>query len=146
MLEEIGNQKIIGAELVKIMTEKVKVIRDQMKAAQDRQKSYADTRRRPLEFVVGDQVYLKVAPWKHMLRFGMKGKLAPRYIGPFEVTKRIGLVAYKLALPSHLAKIHNVFHVSMLRKAEIDPSRVLLQVLVEIKEDLCKTCEGVRPE
>jgi hypothetical protein len=62
MLEEIGNQKIIGAELVKIMTEKVKVIRDQMKAAQDRQKSYADTRRRPLEFVVGDQVYLKVAP------------------------------------------------------------------------------------
>jgi hypothetical protein len=66
----------------------------------------------------------------------MKGKLAPGYIGPFEVIERIGPVAYKFVLPSHLAKIHNVFHISMIRKAEIDLSRVLLQVPVEIKEDL----------
>jgi hypothetical protein len=131
--KRLAIKKIIGAELVKIMIEKVKVIRDRMKAAQDRQKSYADTRRRLLEFVVGDWVSLKVAPYKHMFCFGMKGKLTSEYIGPFEVIERIGIVAYKLVLPSHLAKIHIVFHVSMLRKAEIDLSRVLLQVPMEIK-------------
>jgi hypothetical protein len=71
-----------------------------MKVAQDRQKKYADIRRRPLEFCPGDKVFLKVAPWKHMLRFGMKGKLAPRFIGPFEIRKRIGHVAYEINLPS----------------------------------------------
>jgi hypothetical protein len=108
--------------MVQITTEKVKIIKDRMKAAQDRQKSYADVRRRPIDFNVGDRVYLKVAPWKHMLRFGMKGKLAPRYIGPYEVIERIGSVAYRLALPPYLNKIHDVFHVLMLRKAEVDPS------------------------
>jgi hypothetical protein len=85
-----------------------------MKEAHDRQKSYADRRRRLLEFQVGDKVFLKVAPWKGIIRFGVKGKLAPRYIGP-----------YQLELPVYLDKIHNVFHVSLLRKAKIDPSRVL---------------------
>jgi len=107
-----------------------------MKAAQDRQKSYADNRRRPLEFEIGDKVFLKVASWKQVLRFGLKGKLALRYVGPFEVTKRIEPVAYRLALPPHLAKIHDVFHVSLLRKAEVDPSRVLPQIPLEIDENL----------
>jgi hypothetical protein len=89
-----------------------------MKETQDRQKSYADTRRRLLEFMVGDNVFLKVAPWKNIIRFGMKGKLGLRYIGPFEVIERIGPVAYRLTMPPHLAKIHDVFHVSLLRKAE----------------------------
>ena len=71
-----------------------------------------------------------------MLRLGLKGKLAPRYVGPFEVTKTIGLVAYRLALPPYLAKIHDVFHVSLLRKAEVDPSRVLPQIPLEIDENL----------
>jgi hypothetical protein len=75
-----------------------------MKAAQDRQKSFANKRRRPLEFNVGDRVYLKVVLWKHMLRFGIKGKLAPRYIGPYEVVKRIGPLVYQLALPLHFTK------------------------------------------
>ena len=88
--EEVGDRKLNGPEMVQIIIEKVKIIKDRMKAAQDRQKSYVDVRRRPLEFNVGDQVYLKVDPWKHMLRFGMKGKLAPRYIGPYEVIERIG--------------------------------------------------------
>jgi hypothetical protein len=70
-----------------------------MKETYDRQKSYADNRRRPLEIGISDKVFLKVAQWKHMLRFDMKGKLAPRYMRPFEVSKRIGVIAYKLALP-----------------------------------------------
>jgi hypothetical protein len=134
--EEVGVRSLIGAEIVQMTTEKVKVIKDRMKAAQDRQKSYVDKQTRPLEFNVGDRVYLKVAPWKHMLRFGMKGKLAPRYIGPYEVVKRIGHVAYKLVLPPHLTNIHDVFHVSMLQKAEIDLAQVLPQVPIEIEEDL----------
>jgi hypothetical protein len=111
--EEVGDRQLIGLELVQITSEKIKIIKNRMKAAQDRQKSYADNRRRPLEFEIGDKVFLKVAPWKHVLRFGLKGKLAPRYVGPFEDTKRIGPVAYRLALPPHLAKIHDVFHFSL---------------------------------
>jgi hypothetical protein len=134
--EEVGDRKLYGAELIQITTEKVRIIKDRMKVAHDRQKKYADIRRRPLEFCPGDKVFLKVAPWKHMLRFGMKGKLAPRFIGPFEIQKRIEPIAYEINLPSQLAKVHNVFHVSLLRKADVDPSRVLPQVPVEVKEDL----------
>ena len=107
-----------------------------MKIAQSRQKSYADRRRRPLEFQVGDLVFLKVAPTKGVMRFGKKGKLSPRYIGPFEILEKIGKVAYKLALPSELSTVHNVFHVSMLRKYISDPSHVLESDPIEIREDL----------
>ncbi|KAL5560626.1 hypothetical protein UlMin_036837 [Ulmus minor] len=107
-----------------------------MKTAQSRQKSYADRRRRPLDFQVGDLVFLKVAPMKGVMRFGKKGKLSPRYIGPFEILERIGKVAYKLALPSELSTVHNVFHVSMLRKYISDPSHVLESEPIEIREDL----------
>jgi hypothetical protein len=86
-----------GLKKVGSLQEKIRIIRDRMKTCQDRQKSYADRRRRPLEFNVGDRVYLKVAPWKHLLRFGMKGKLAPRYIRPYKIVKRIGPVAYQRA-------------------------------------------------
>ncbi|GJW05024.1 reverse transcriptase domain-containing protein [Tanacetum coccineum] len=92
---EIGDSGLIGPELVQETTDKVVVIRDRLKAARDRQKSYADNRRKPLEFQVGDHVMLKVSPWKGVVRFGKKGKLAPRFIGPFEILERIGLVAYK---------------------------------------------------
>ncbi|KAL5538035.1 hypothetical protein UlMin_044852 [Ulmus minor] len=104
--------------------------------ATNRQKSYADRRRQPLEFQVGDLLFLKVAPRKGVMRFGKKGKLSPRYIGPFEILERIGKVAYKLALPSELSTVHNVFHVSMLRKYISDPSRVLESEPIEIREDL----------
>jgi hypothetical protein len=122
--EEVGDRQLIGPELIQITFEKIKIINNIMKATQDRQKSYVDNRRRPLEFEIGDKVFLKVASWKQVLRFGLKGKLAPRYVGPFEVTKKIGPMAYRLALPPHLAKIHDMFHVSLLRKVEVDPSRV----------------------
>ncbi|XP_061971828.1 uncharacterized protein LOC133694346 [Populus nigra] len=131
--EEVGERKLLGPEMVQLTTNKVRVIKKRMKETQDRQKSYADHRRRPLEFQVGDKVFVKVAPWKGIIRFGIKGKLAPRYISSFEIKERIGLVAYQLELPVNLDKIHNV---SLLRKAKIDPSRVLPQVPLKIKGDL----------
>ena len=85
-----------------------------MRKAQSRQKSYADVRRRDLEFEVGDKVFLKVAPMKGVFRFGCKGKLSPCFMGPFEILERVGQVAYRLALPPVLSRVHNVFHVSML--------------------------------
>ena len=84
--------------------------------AQSRQKSYVDVRRRPLEFEVGDHVFLKVMPKRGVVRFGKRGKLLPRFVGPFEILKRVGTVAYRLALPPSMSGVHEVFHVSMLRK------------------------------
>ncbi|XP_074562821.1 uncharacterized protein LOC141819419 [Curcuma longa] len=101
-----------------------------MSEAHDRQKSYADQRRRPLEFLVGDHVFLRVSPTKGVKRFGLKGKLAPRYIGPFEILERVGEVAY-LALPPTLA-VFSVLHVSMLRKYISHPSHILREVPVPL--------------
>ncbi|GJS07022.1 putative reverse transcriptase domain-containing protein [Tanacetum coccineum] len=90
------------------------------KAARDRQKSYADLKRKPMEFQVGDKVMLKVSPWKGVVRFGKRGKLNPRYVGPFKVIERVGEVAYKLELPEELSRVHNTFHVSNLKKCHAD--------------------------
>ncbi|GJW57045.1 putative reverse transcriptase domain-containing protein [Tanacetum coccineum] len=99
----------------------------------DRQKSYADKRRKPLEFSVGDYVFLKVSPWKGVVRFGKKGKLAPRFVGPFEIIEKVGLMAYWLDLPEELNGVHDTFHVSNLKKCLVDPT---LQVpLDEIRVD-----------
>ncbi|KAG8496459.1 hypothetical protein CXB51_007559 [Gossypium anomalum] len=124
---ELKENQIYGVDLIKETEEKVKVIRDCLKAASDRQKSYADLKRKDIEFQVGDKVFLKVSPWKKVLRFGRKGKLSPRFIGPYEVIEKVGPVAYRLALPPELEKIHDVFHVSMLRWYRSDPSHVLWQ-------------------
>ena len=91
--DEVGERKLLGPEIVQVMTNNVKVIRDILKIAQDRQKSYADNQMRDLEFQVGDQVFLRISPWKGVLRFGKKGKLSPRYMGPCEIVERIGKVA-----------------------------------------------------
>ncbi|XP_074300323.1 uncharacterized protein LOC141631567 [Silene latifolia] len=107
-----------------------------MKATQDRQKSYTDIRRQPLEFEVGDKVFLKVSLMKGVKRFGIKGKLSPKYVGPYEVIKRIGLVAYKLELPANLGKVHDVFHISQLRKYISDPGHVLQTEILEIEPNL----------
>ena len=133
---EIGESQIIGPEYVLDLTEKVTKIRERLKAAQDRQKSYADRRRRPLEFPVGDKVMLKVSPWKGVTRFGKKGKLAPRYVGPFQILERIGPVAYRLELPPELGNVHDVFHVSNLRKCLADdPLEVPLRE-IQVDENL----------
>ena len=89
------------------------------------QKSYTDVRRRPLDFKVGDHVFLKVMPKRGVVRFGKRGKLSPRFIGPFEILQRIGTVAHQLALPPSMIGVHEVFHVSMLRKCTPDPAHVV---------------------
>nr|GFB16374.1 putative reverse transcriptase domain-containing protein [Tanacetum cinerariifolium] len=91
-----------------------------MQAALDRQKSYADLKRKPMEFQVGDKVMLKVSPWKGVVRFGKRGKLNPRYVGPFKVFERIGDVAYKIDLPEELSRVRNTFYVSNLKKCHAD--------------------------
>ncbi|GKD08089.1 putative reverse transcriptase domain-containing protein, partial [Tanacetum coccineum] len=120
-------------ELVQETIEKISQIMDRLKVARDRQKSYTDKRRKPLEFSVGDYVLLKVSPWKGVVRFGKKGKLAPRFFGPFEIIKKVGPVAYMLDLPKELDGVHDTFHVSNLKKSLADPT---LQVpLNEIQVD-----------
>ncbi|GJW02864.1 hypothetical protein Tco_1561720, partial [Tanacetum coccineum] len=119
--------------VVQETTDKVVLIKERLKAARDRQKSYADNRRKPLEFEVGDQVLLKVSPWKGVVRFGKKGKLAPRYVGSFEILERIGPVAYRLILPQELSSVHDTFHVSNLKNCLADAN--LHVPLEEIKVD-----------
>ncbi|MCQ7285395.1 hypothetical protein NP026_23855, partial [Salmonella enterica] len=122
---EVGDSQITGPEIVVDATEKIAQIRQRMAAARDRQKAYADKRRKPLEFQVGDRVLLKVSPWKGVVRFGKRGKLNPRYVGPFEIIEKIGKVAYKLNLPAELGAVHNVFHVSNLKKCLSDETLII---------------------
>ncbi|GJV25514.1 putative reverse transcriptase domain-containing protein [Tanacetum coccineum] len=130
MWAEEGECQLIGPELVQETTEKIK---DRLKVARDRQKNYADKRRKPLEFNVGDYVLLKVSPWKGVVRFGKKGKLAPRFVGPFEIIEKVGPVAYQLDLPEELNGVHDTFHVLNLKKCLADPT--LKVPLDEIRVD-----------
>ncbi|GJR18762.1 putative reverse transcriptase domain-containing protein [Tanacetum coccineum] len=117
---KVGEAQILGPELIQETTEKIVQIKQRMQAARDRQKSYADLKRKPMEFQVGDKVMLKVSPWKGVVRFGKRGKLNPRYVGPFKVLEKVGEVAYKLELPEELSRVHNTFHVSNLKKCYAD--------------------------
>jgi hypothetical protein len=133
---QTGKRKIFGPDLVIEAEDNVKIIQNNLKAAQSRQKSYADIRRRPLQFQVGDFVYLRVSPTRGIQRFGVKGKLAPRYIGPFEMLEICGPVAYRLQLPSQLATIHNIFHISQLRKCVKVPTEIIDSQTIKIEPDL----------
>ncbi|KAL4325990.1 hypothetical protein GQ457_11G026580 [Hibiscus cannabinus] len=117
-------------------TEKVKLICERLKAASDRLKSYADLKRRVIEYLVGDRVFLKVSPWKKVMRFDKKGKLSPRFIGSYEIVEQVGPVAYYLLLPPELERIQDVFHVSMLRRYRSDPSKVMPVEEIELNPDL----------
>jgi hypothetical protein len=123
-------------DMVKETEEKVQRIIHSLKKAQSRQKSYADKRRKPLYFQVEDYVYLKVSPMKGVSRFGVKGKLAPRYIGPFPILERYGPVAYRLQLPKTLFVVHNVFHVSQLKKCLLVSDRTIEVTDVALEPDL----------
>ncbi|GJV17492.1 putative reverse transcriptase domain-containing protein [Tanacetum coccineum] len=125
MWDEVGEGQLIGPELVQETTEKISQIKDRLKTARDRLKIYADKRRKPLEFCVGDYVLLKVSPWKGVVRFRKKGKLAPRFVKPFDIIDKVGPIAYKLDLLEELNGVHDTFHVSNLKKCMADP---ILQV------------------
>ncbi|GJS72715.1 putative reverse transcriptase domain-containing protein [Tanacetum coccineum] len=117
---EVGEAQLTGLEMIQETTEKIVLIKQRIQAAQDRQKSYADLKRKPMEFEVGDRVMLKVSPWKGVVRFGKRGKLNPRYVGPFKVLAKVGKVAYRLELPQELSRVHHTFHVSNLKKCYAD--------------------------
>ena len=112
----VGERSLFGPDIIKDVQEKVRLIRDRLKIAQSRQKSYADLKRREVMYEVGDRAYLRVSPLRGVKRFGIKGKLAPRFIGPYKILARKGEVAYQLELPEVLSNVHNVFHVSQLKK------------------------------
>ncbi|WVZ63512.1 hypothetical protein U9M48_013137 [Paspalum notatum var. saurae] len=133
---EPGERVTFGPDLITQAEEQVKLIHSNLKRAQSRQKSYSDKRRRPLVFEVDDHVYLWVSPMKGVHRFGVKGKLAPRYMGPFKITEQCGPVAYRFELPPHLAAVHDVFHVSQLKKCLRVPEEAVDTSQIQFEPDL----------
>nr|GFC13477.1 putative reverse transcriptase domain-containing protein [Tanacetum cinerariifolium] len=123
--------------IVQETTEKIFQIKERLKTARSRQKSYADKRRKPLEFKVWDRVLLKVSPWKGVVRFVKKGKLAPRYVGPFEIVERVRQVAYRLKLPQELSCIHDMFHVSNLKKCLAESDAQIPLEEIKVDENMC---------
>jgi hypothetical protein len=113
---ETGERKVFGPNILQEARKQVRMVRENLRVAQSRQKSYANHRRRELSFQVGDFVYLKVSPMRGLRRFKVRGKLALRFIGPFKILEKRGEVAYQLELPSQLSDMHDVFHVSQLKK------------------------------
>jgi hypothetical protein len=129
-------KQVFGPDILLEAEENIRMVRENLKIAQSRQRSYTDTRRRELSFEVGDFVYLKVSPIRGVRRFGVKGKLAPRYIGPYQILARRGEVAYQLSLPENLSAVHDVFHVSQLKKCLRVPEEQLPVEGLEVQEDL----------
>nr|GEX45172.1 putative reverse transcriptase domain-containing protein [Tanacetum cinerariifolium] len=117
---EVGEAQLTGPEMIQETKKKIILIKQRIQAAQDQQNSYADRKRKPMRFKVGDRVMLKVSPWKGVVRFIKRGKLNPRYIGPFKVLARVGDVTYRLELPRELSRVHHTFHVSNLKKCYAD--------------------------
>jgi hypothetical protein len=141
---EPSERNFFRPDMVKETEEKDQRIIHNLKEAQARQKSYADKRREPLYFQVKDHVYVKVSPMKGVSRFGIKGKLAPRYIGPFPILERYGPVAYRLQLPKTLSTVHNVFHVSQLKKCLRVPDRTIEVTDVALEPDMTYSEHPIR--
>jgi len=140
---QVGERVIFGPvlvteakEKVRVIHGKVRVIHGNLKAAQSRQKSYFDKRRKPLQFEVGDHVYLRVSPTKGVQRFGVKGKLAPHYVGPYEIMEVCGPMAYTVRLPPQLSTIHDIFHISQLKKCVRVPTEIIEQQEILVEPDL----------
>src|SRR3954470_13207519 len=130
----VGERQLFGPYLIKDAEEKVALIRDMLKVAQSRQKSYADAKCKEVVYDIGDRAYLRVSPLRGIKRFGIKGKLAPRFIGPYRVLARKGEVAYQLELPEALSAVHNVFHMSQLKKCHPEMVDTPLRDTVPIEE------------
>ena len=133
---ELSERQLFGPDIVDQTTEQIKLIKQRLLAAQSRQKSYADKRRKPLEFEVGDHVFMKVSPVTGIGRALKVKKLSPRYIGPFEILSKVGPVAYRIALPPILSRLHDVFHVSQLKKYQPDPGHVIEYEDLDVRDDL----------
>lgn len=133
---QIGESQVFGPDILQETEKQVQIVRENLKIAQSRQKSYADNRRRELIFEVGDFIYLKVSPMRGMKRVKVEGKLSPRYIGPFKILERKGEVAYRLELPDSLSDVHDVFHVSQLKKCLRVPQEQLPMEEINVNEDL----------
>jgi hypothetical protein len=133
---EPGEKAIFGPDLVEEAKATVRRIQDNLRAAKSHQETYANKWCRPLEFVVGDHIYLRVSPMKGVKRFGVKGKLAPRYIGSFSILEKCGMVDYKLDLPPSLDGVHDIFHVSQLKKCLKPPVDVMLPEVTPLKVGL----------
>ena len=131
-----GEAVLVGPELLEQTTEKVRIVRNRIQASQSRQKAYVDRRRRLLEFAARDHVFLRVAQTTGVGRALSSRKLSPKFLGPYQISRRIGPVAYEIALPPQLANLHPVFHVSHMRKYVFDPAHVLEAEDIQIKEDL----------
>ena len=123
--DKLEDRVLLGPEMLQEMEEQMKVIKQRLKEAQDRQKSYANAKRLDRSYEKGNRVFIRVRPKKSPFKYGKGAKLSPRFVGPFEILERVGPVTYKLKLPSHLGKMHNVFHISILRHYILDPSHVL---------------------
>jgi hypothetical protein len=136
MWSNVGEKTLEGLAFVKEAEEKVALIQKRLLEAQSRQKSYADNRRRELRFEEGDFVYLKVSTMHGVKRFQVKGKLAPRFVGPYPIIGRIGPTAYRLQLPEFMSDVHNAFHVSQLHKCLKVPESHLIEETVQIQKDL----------
>jgi hypothetical protein len=138
-LDQTGERQFFGSEIIQEAEEQVRLIRENLRTAKSRQKSYEDTRRRLLEFKEGDHMYLKVSPLRGMRRFKVKEKLSPCFIGPFLILKRVGELSYQLELLDHLADVHDVFHVSQLKKCLRVPEEQLPMDDLSVQDDLIYT-------
>ena len=133
---ELGEKKVIGHDFIQETEEKVKMIRKRLKVVANRQKYYVNLKRKDIQYEIGEKVFLKVSPWKKVMGFERNGKLSPRFIGSYEVIEKVDPVAYRLALLPKLEKIHNVFHISMLRRYKLNPSHVISSEIIELHPDL----------
>ena len=131
--DEVGDHQLFGPDSVKESEQKVKLFRDRLKVTQSMQKSSADSKRKEAVYEVGDRVYLRVAPLQGVKHFGVKGKLAPRFVGPYKILERMGEVAYKLELPEGLSGVHDVFHVSQLKKCHAEMADIPLRDTVPLE-------------
>jgi hypothetical protein len=133
---ETGERQFFGPDMIQEAEEQVRIIRENLKTAKSRQKSQYDRHHKDMTYEIGDQAYLRVTPLKGTHRFGIKGKLAPRYIGPFRILAKRGEVAYQLELPPHLSRVHDVFHVSQLRRCFSDPIRGVDHETLDLQDNL----------
>ncbi|XP_040950753.1 uncharacterized protein [Gossypium hirsutum] len=141
---ELGERRVLSPKLFSETEDKVRLIRDCLKAIFDGQKSYTYLKRRENEYSVGDFVFLKVSPWKKVLRFSLKGKLSLRFIEPYQILKRVGLVVYQLELRPDLDRIHDVFHILMLRRCCSDPTHIVPVKEIEVRPNLTFEEESVQ--